>query len=260
MSRLRDRYGPWALVTGAASGIGAALARQLAAQGVDLVLVDIDPAVQELASTLPVRVHPVVLDLRRDDLAAQLAPHVADKEIGLLISNAGAAKTGPLLDIPLAAELDVLHLNTRAPLQLVHALVPLMVERGRGGVVLVASTVALNGGPWIANYAATKAYLIALGDALAIELRHSGVHVQVLAPGMTDTPGLRGSMDPAEATFPPMTPEDVARAALQGLGRRHLVIPGGINKLSTALSRFLLPRRLRHRLMADKRIRPFSSD
>ena len=255
---LLERYGPAALVTGAARGLGAAFARALAEEGFELVLVDIDPAVEQLARTLSAR--SVVLDLRREDLAAALDHVLSDGEIGLLINNAGAAATGPFLDHGLQEELDVLHLNTRAPLQLVHALAPAMVARGRGGVVLVASTVALNGGPWIANYAATKAYLIALGDALAIELRGTGVDLQVLAPGMTDTPGLRGSMDPAEATFPPMAAEAVVAACLRDLGRRHLVIPGAINRLSTALSRFLLPRRLRHRLMADRRIRPFRAD
>ncbi len=257
---LRSRYGPWALVTGAAHGIGAEFARQLAAAGLDLVLVDVDPAVHAVAESLPgARTHPVVLDLRRDDLAAAIAPHLADRPVGLLISNAGAALTGALLDHELRSELDVLHLNARAPLQLVHALAPAMVARGGGGIVLVASTVALNGGPWIANYAATKAYLVALGDALAIELR-GVVDVQVLAPGMTDTPGLRASMDPGDAPLPPMTAQAVVRTCLQDLGRRHLVIPGAINKLSTGLSRFLLPRALRHRLMASRRVRPFRQD
>lgn len=255
---LRTRFGPWALVTGAARGIGAEFARQLADAGLDLVLVDIDPAVHAIAATLTgVQVHPVVLDLRRDDLAAALSPQLRGRDVGLLISNAGAALTGSLLDHDLDEELGVLHLNARAPLQLVHTLAPAMRARKRGAVVLVASTVALNGGPWIANYAATKAYLIALGDALAIELRGTGVHVQVLAPGMTDTPGLRGSLDPADATFAPMSAGSVVEACLQNLGRRHLVIPGAINKLSTGLSRFLLPRRLRHRLMASRRVRPF---
>lgn len=256
------RHGPTALVTGAAHGIGRAFAERLAAQGFRLLLVDKDEgglrAVQA-ALPDPRAAELLCVDLR-GDFVEPLGAAVQGRDLGLLIANAGAALTGPLLEHSLADELDVLHLNCRANLTLLHRLLPGLVTRGRGGVVIVASTVAMNGGPYIANYAATKAYLIALGDALAVELRGTGVDLQVLAPGMTDTPGLRGSMDPGAARYRPMRADDVVSAGLTALGDRHLVVPGALNKLSTGLSRFLLPRRLRHRLLARKSIRPFHED
>ena len=262
MPLTRLRHGPIALVTGAAHGIGRAFAQQLAAAGFGLLLVDIDAAgLAELRGSLPdpAQVDLLCVDLRRDFLPA-LDAALQGQDLGLLIANAGSAGTGAFVDQPLAADLDVLDLNCRANLTLLHRLLPGLVARGRGGVVLVASTVAMNGGPYIANYAATKAYLLALGDALAVELRGTGVDLQVLAPGMTDTPGLRGSLDPATARFAPMRAEDVVSASLAALGDRHLVVPGALNRVATGLSRFLLPRRLRHLLLARKSIRPFTPD
>jgi len=261
VSDFAQRYGPWALVTGAASGIGAEFADQLAGRGLNLVAIDKHTSRLEAQADAwrrrhGVEVRAVALDLRDADFPTALAPHTADISIGLLVSNAAAAFTGPLLDHDPEQEVGLIHLNCRAPLRLIQRYVPPMVERTRGGLIVVASTVAFNGGPWIANYAATKAYNLALGDALSIELAHTGVDVQTLAPGMTNTEGLRGSMDVDKATFPPMDPAVVAATSLDGLGTEPLVIPGVINKASTTLSRFL-PRRVRHRIMTSKRIRPF---
>jgi short-subunit dehydrogenase len=261
VSAFTEQYGPWALVTGAASGIGAAFAEQLASRGLKLVVVDkqgerLKQRAGEWAGRHGVEVRPVPVDLRGDRFLGALEPAVRGLEIGLLVSNAAAAFTGPLLEHDPDEEVGLVHLNCRAPLRLIQRFAPPMVERGRGGVLIVASTVAFNGGPWIANYAATKAYNLALGDALAVELAHTGVDVTVLAPGMTDTEGLRGSMDVERATFPPMDPRVVARAGLDGLGHTPLVVPGGVNKLATSVSK-LLPRRVRHRIMTSKRIRPF---
>lgn len=264
MSAFGDRFGPWAVVTGAAQGIGAAFAWALAERGVSLVLLDRQAeALEERAVALRQRrvaVRTAVIDLREPDLVAALTPACEGIEIGLLVNNAGAAVTGPLLQHDPADEVDVLHLNCRAPLLLTRHLAPAMVARGRGGIVFVSSTIAVNGGPGLANYAATKAYNLALADALHVELKPSGVAVQAVLPGMTRTPALERSMDLDAVRIRPLEPRAVAEASLRGLGRRSVVVPGSINKTSTFLSRRLLPRRLRHLLMANQRTRPLKGD
>ncbi len=251
-----ERYGPWAVVTGAAAGIGRAFAQELHRRGVSVLAVDRDgDGLTRLTHDLPGS-RGLTLDLTRQDAAEVVAAEGLD--VGLLINNAGAALTGPLLEHDPAGEADILHLNTRAPLLLTRALAPSMAERGRGGLIFVASTIAFNGGPFLANYAATKAWNVAFADALTVELADSGVDVQCVAPGMTATEALAGSMNVDRLKIPPLRPEDVARASLDGLGRSSLVIPGAVNKASTFLSRRLLPRRVRHALM--QAARPLADD
>ena len=248
-----QRYGPWALVTGAAAGIGRAFADDLLDRGVSVLAVDRDEdGLARLGSQNP-RVRTLVLDLCRPDVAEIVATQAADLDIGLLVNNAGAAVTGPLLDHDPSAEADVLHLNARAPLLLTRLLAPEMRRRGRGGLIFVASTIAFNGGPWLANYAATKAWSVSFADSLEVELGPAGLDVLCVAPGMTATEALAGSMDLDRLRFRPLRPEAVARAALDSLGRRSLVVPGAINRVSTLLSRRLLPRRLRHAVMQAAR-------
>ncbi len=260
MSSFLDRFGPWAVVTGAAQGIGAAFAWALAERGVSLVLIDLQAeALEQRAVSLRQRrvgVRTAVVDLREPDFVSALTPAFEGLDIGLLINNAGAAVTGPLLGNDPQAEADVLHLNCRAPLLLTRHLAPAMAARGSGGVVFVSSTIAVNGGPSLANYAATKAYDLALADALHVELKPAGIAVQAVLPGMTRTPALERSMDLDAVRIRPMDPRTVAEASLKGLGRHAVVVPGAVNKTSTFLSRRLLPRRVRHLLMANERMRP----
>lgn len=253
-----DRYGPWAVVTGAAHGIGRAFCRALTQRGVSVFGVDVDGDGLAQRTRDGIVTEALTLDLTGPNVGSAVHRALGSRDLGLLINNAGAAVTGPLLDHDASAEADVLHLNARAPLLLTRALAPRLVERGRGGLVFVASTIAFNGGPNLANYAATKAWNVSFADSLAIELGPAGVDVQCVAPGMTATEALRGSMDVDRLTIPPLTPDAVAEASLSGLGRRPLVIPGAVNQASTLLSRRLLPRRLRHALM--QRARPLRED
>jgi short-subunit dehydrogenase len=241
------------VVTGAAAGIGRAFALELLARGVQVLAIDRDA---EGLARLP-GAEPLVLDLTRADVADVVAAALGDRDVGLLVNNAGAAVTGPLIEHRPEAEADVLHLNARAPLLLTRLLAPALVARGRGGLIFVASTIAFNGGPGLANYAATKAWNVSFADSLAVELGPAGIDVLCVAPGMTATESLARSMDISRLRVRPLRPEAVAAAALDGLGRRTLVIPGAVNQASTLLSRRLLPRRLRHALMqAARPLRP----
>jgi short-subunit dehydrogenase len=241
------RYGPWAVVTGASSGIGDAFARQLASARLDLVLVArrrdrLERLRDELCAAHGIEVRVVELDLAREVAAAELATAIADLDVGLFVSNAGFGLKGAFLEIPLEEQLRMLTLNCRFPLEILHRVVPRLRARGRGGIIVVGSTAAFQGIPGSATYSATKAFDLLLAEAVAEEVRADGVDVLALLPGPTDTEGPRRTgVDPYKAPVAPMQPDAVARAGLRALGRRPVVIPGFANRL-TALILRLVPR------------------
>lgn len=244
-------YGPWALVTGASSGIGAALAEQLAAQGRHVVLVARRAErLEALAATLRARhgvmTRVVALDLTADDFLPHLLAATTDLDIGLVISNAGSSRTVNLLDDDLAAQVALLHVNARAHLLLAHAFGQRLRERHaasgqRGALVFIASIVAFSPTPRWANYAATKHYIRALGEALALELRPQGVDVHVVCPGTTRTEFLAGAGLTGRRAS--LTADYVARITLARLGGRTLIVPGLLNKL-LVFGAQIAPRRL----------------
>ncbi|MBV8161752.1 MAG: SDR family NAD(P)-dependent oxidoreductase [Acidimicrobiia bacterium] len=214
--------------------MGAAFARDLAGRGLDLLLVDRDgPALQATVADLQsrgARARALVVDLGRGDVADEVVDAAGD-DVGLLVSNAAIGYVGSFLEQDaegLMAQLDV---NCRAPLLLVHRVLPGLVARGRGGIVLLSSLSAMRGSALVASYAATKAWNLILGESLWDELRGTGVDVLAVLPGTTRTPGLLSSAPKAGlATANLMDPTDVAREALDALGKRASVIPGQANR------------------------------
>lgn len=246
----KERYGPWALVTGAAMGLGAEFARQLAARGLNLVLVDIESDKLSayagvLSSEFKTEVLPVCLDLSAPDFLASLIEATRSLEIGLLVNNAGISSVGPFVDVPLDRHLGILALNARAPTVLSHHFGGLMYARKRGGILFVSSMSALVGTVHVSSYSATKAFGLALGEALWEELRPHNVDVLTVIVGTTDTPGWRAENPTAEArTWPPvMAPADTVREALQAIGSVPSLVPGRSNRIATFVTRRLLPRR-----------------
>jgi uncharacterized protein len=237
-----DQFGPWAVVTGASSGIGREFADQLAAAGINLVLVArrlaaLESVGAELNRRYGVDFRAVGVDLSDPGALTPIAEATNDLDVGLLVSNAGAALPGLFLDSDLQAQRAVLRLNTAAHLGLTHHFGARLARRGRGGIVLVSALGAEHGVPYMAQTAATKAYVATLGAGLHVELAKHGVHVTVLHPGPTRTPVLAElGLDPAKLPIPPMPPDDCAREALRALARnRARCIPGRINRVSSAL-------------------------
>lgn len=243
---LHRRYGPIALVTGASSGIGEACVRQLAAEGFDLVLVARrEERLRNLAEEMRKRynINAVVraVDLGDTQAVTELVQEMCELEIGLLVSNAGfGLKGGFEKDAP-ERLLAMIQTNVVATTLLCRCLLPTMLERGRGGVILTGSIEGETGFPWSSAYAATKAFVHNLGGGLWAECRDRGVDVLTLAPGSTDTdaPRLQGISD--DQLVGVMSPERVAREALAQLGKKPLWIPGWYNRLFIRLLR-LLPR------------------
>lgn len=241
-----QRYGPWAVVTGASSGIGREVAFQLAGAGLSLVLVARrESELAELARKLPVDTLVIPLDLAAPGAPASLLARTAALPVGLLVNGAGFGSGGAFLDTDPAAESQMVDVNCRAVLELTHGFARRFAAQNRGGIVLFSSIVATQGVPRSANYAATKAYVHSLAEALAEELAPHGVDVLASAPGPTESGfARRAGMTMANAE----SPVRVAQETLAALGRRRRVVPGGLAKLLTA-SLAVTPRFLRVQIM-----------
>jgi uncharacterized protein len=254
-----DRYGPFAVVAGASEGLGAAFARALADRGVSLVLLARRAAaLEEVAAPLrdKVEVRTRPMDLARPDLAEAVSAATAGLEVGLVVYNAASSLIGPFVDQPPAAQQRVLDVNARGPLVLSRLFAAPMRARRRGGIILMSSLTAFISSPQLAVYGATKAFNLALGEALAEELRPDGVDVIVCCAGATRTPGFErqtGDAAPRSMSAPAVVEETLA-----ALGRRAVLVPGRLNRLAAWLLSRVLPRRAAVSIMAGqtRRLRP----
>jgi hypothetical protein len=243
-----------ALVTGASSGIGLALARRLAAGGFDLVLTArsadrLEALARELAERHGARVRVIPRDLARPEAPAAIAGELASAgiDVDLLVNNAGYGSYGPFAETDLADELAMLQLNVVALTHLTKLFLKPMLARRRGRILNVASTAAFQPGPLMAVYYASKAYVLSFTEALAEELRGSGVTATALCPGPT-TSGFqeRAAMESSRLVSGRlmMTSEEVAEAGYRGLlAGRRIIIPGWRNRLLAQSAR-VTPRRV----------------
>lgn len=256
-TKFAEKYGNWAIVTGASAGIGEEFAKQLAERGLNLVLIarrkqKLETLAQTLENQYGIQVRVVALDLSKPDFLDTLKTQTDDLEIGLLVNNAGVYYAGALLDVSLDKQVTMLTLNTRAPLILTHHYAQQMTARGRGGIINISSTVAGFGAPFNANYSATKSYDWYLAEGLAHELRGTGVDVQAFLAGGTFTEGskrMMGELSPMMKMMM-MPPEPVVKTSLNALGKRTVVIPGFINKMMFIMMSRLMPRSLAVRMLA----------
>ncbi len=239
-SRLQN-YGPWALIAGGSEGIGLAFARELAAAGINLLLLarreePLQLAREQLRAEHPVQVSCAAVDLTAAGLEQQLAELTEGLDIGLLVYNAGATHGAGLFhDQALDAARRLVELNCHGPVTLCHALGGPMRARGRGGIILVSSMSGLTGGGYVATYCASKAFDIILAESLWAELKPFGVDVLGLVAGATDTPAMaRSGVAIGEAA---MRPEQVAREALEALPAGPLHVAGADNRAFASLLR-----------------------
>jgi hypothetical protein len=234
-----DNFGPWALVTGASSGIGSEFAAQLAGRGFNLVLAarrveKLEALGRDLTAQHGIEVRTVGVDLSRPDFLDTVRETTDGVDLGLVVSNAGAGEFGALLDLDLDRLESNLQLNVHAHLQISHHFGRQLAHRGRGGIVLVSSTGAMQGVPYLANYSASKAYVVALGEALNYELAQQGVSLSVLLPGPTDTPMLHSieAFDPDNMPMKPMSTEQTVKEGLDALARNRAThIAGRLNRI-----------------------------
>ena len=246
----KSKYGPWALVTGAARGMGAEFARQIAAKGLDVVLVDIlaeelSQVAEEVRRNSGVETKTIVTDLSTPGFIEMVRKQTDGLEIGLLVSNAAFGPVCLFIESKLEDKLKTVAVNVQAPLTLVHEFVGKMAARKRGGIILLSSASALQGSSYVAKYAATKAYNLILAESLWGELREHGVDVLGFMPGTTRTPGFLLSKPHTERTrlITTMEAAPTVTEALAALGRRPSHIAGRRNRLTMFMSVKLMPRK-----------------
>lgn len=235
------------LITGASAGIGAAFARKLAARGRNVLLVarsedKLIALCNELGRLTSIRAQYVALDLREPDAGAQLLEETKKREleIDMLINNAGFGSMGDFTKLDIDNELEMIRLNVRAVVDLTHRFLGPMRERKRGTIINVASTAAFQAVPYMATYAATKAFVLSFSEAIGEENRMHGIHVMALCPGVTET----NFFEASKIDRPPMrtiqTAEEVVDTALRALGRqKSVVISGWTNWFTVAAERFV---------------------
>jgi short-subunit dehydrogenase len=243
-----------ALITGASSGIGADLARELAARGHGVVLVArradrLEALAAELREARGVRAEALACDLTDPDALAELPARVEalGLEVSILVNNAGYGSAGQFVDLDVQAETDMVRLNCEAVVALSGAYAPKLVAREGGGAILVvASSAGMQPIPGQATYAASKAFALHFAEALHTELSHLGVAVSALCPGPIDTEfaeraGLAEAFD-GVPNFARVSSEDCAKAAVDGLARNRRVVVPGLAIKGMTISGRLTPR------------------
>ena len=243
------------IITGASSGIGEEFARKLAARGRNVLLVarseeKLITLCNELGRSNSIRAQYLALDLSRPESPGRLFDEAEKRglTVDMLVNNAGFGSMDEFSKLDLARELNMIDLNVRALVELTYRFLQPMLERQQGAIINVASTAGFQPVPFMATYAATKAFVLSFSEALWEENRNRGVQIMALCPGVTDTnffEAARGFKPPARVA---QTPAEVVDTALRGLaqGRSH-IISGWTNFLMTQSERFV-PRSLIIRL------------
>ena len=246
-------YGPWAIVTGASSGIGEAFVHALAARGISSVLVsrredELHRVINDVHQRHGINCLAVLLDLADSQFIDTLTQATEGLDIGLVVGNAAFNPVGAFSDLSSNDLMRIIDVNDRANLLLASKYLPKLKARGRGGFLLVASSEAFFGAPYSACYSASKAFVLSLGEALWGEMKGTGVDVLVLAPSATDTP-LLASRDLGDMKIRVMSAMEVANIGLDNLPDGPYIIPGARNRIFFGLMRHL-PRGFAIRLMA----------
>lgn len=243
---LRDRYGEWGLVTGASAGLGAEFAKALAREGVSVVLTArreerLGGLAAELEKNHQVATRVIAADLAKPEEVERLAAGLADLEISILVNNAGFGYSGRFDKLDADRLRDMVQVNCAAPVVLTSRLLPGMLERGRGAVIITGSVAGRQPLPLHGVYSASKAFDLLFGESLAVECRDRGVDVLVLEPGSTATEFQEVA---GEIAHPGEPAADVVRTALEALGRQPAVISGWWNWLRANVASRFLPRSL----------------
>ena len=238
----KKQFGPWALVTGASSGIGKEFARQIAASGINVVLVARRDALlaelgRAISQEFDVQYRALAMDLSQEGFIVGLADATHDIDIGLVVSNAGTGNPGEFLKLDRQLLQKTLRLSTMAHLDIAHHFGAKLAERRRGGLILIGSMGAENGVPFMANDGGAKAYVHSLGEALHYEFKPRGVYVTVVPPPLTNTAVLaKLGFDPRTMPMKPMSVEQCVSEGLNALRvNRSRIIPGRLNRIMNAL-------------------------
>lgn len=249
-SNFVERYGPWALVTGASSGIGAEFARQLASAGLNVILVArrksrLDELSAEITKSYNVETKVIVADIAAADAVDKIMSTVKEVDLGLLVNNAGVDLTGSVFKESAEAHENLIKVNVNGPVVLTRAISPILMKRRRGGIFFVSSCVS-RPIPYFATYSSSKAFITNFATIVGQELKAHGVDVTCIEPGVVVTERSSRVMESVDITklgFPTMTAKDMVEETLPVLGKKDVFIPGRINRIMISMMD-LMPRKL----------------
>lgn len=233
----KEKYGEWALITGGTSGIGEAIANQIAEKGINIVLIArrenlLKTKSEEISKKYGVEVKTIQADLSKQEEVSKIIEGTNGLEVGLFVPSAGVETHGVTTNIELKHELALIQLNITSVYTLTHHFAGEMVKRGKGGILLVSSMIGHMPNPYLANYAGSKAYILNFGTSLHWEMKKKGVDVTVLSPGATETPMMDNTdIDLSKTPMSALSPDVVAKYGLDALGKKPVVIPGFKNNM-----------------------------
>lgn len=234
------KYGPWAIVTGASSGIGEEFCRQLADRKLNLILVSrreekLKSVSDSLISEHGIETKIISLDISEYDFVRKIISVTQNLDVGLLINNAGFALTGNFLNHSIEEEIMLLNVNCKAPVILSHIFGTILKNKGKGGIINIASASAFLPMPGWTNYSASKAYLLHFSEALSYELREKNIDVLALCPASTSTE----FSEVAGTKSGGMEVSKLVAAGLNNLGKTSCYIPGFSIRFGLFIFRFL---------------------
>jgi uncharacterized protein len=257
MKSINERYGPTALIAGASEGLGAAWAHALAAQGLDLILIARrpEPLAQitgQLTQKFGIAILPLTIDLAAEDASEQIINATAGCAVNLFVLNAAASYIGPFLAADPATHQRIAKVNMLTPLALLQHFGSKMVERRRGGIIMMSSLAGFQGSGFLATYAASKSFLKILAESLWYEWRPYHVDVIACCAGATITPNYLatnpGKASPLEPK--PQQPEKVVAECLRRIGTTPSFVSGSANKWITFFMKYLLSKKAAIRMMS----------
>jgi short-subunit dehydrogenase len=251
-TKFKQRYGPWALITGASQGIGQAFAEQCAKNGLNVYLtsrrkVILDGLADRFRADYKVEAVTHGLDLTDPDALIELERNTSEYDIGLFLYAPAVSPIGSFFAQTIEEHDQVINLNCRAPVHLAYHFGNLMKKRKRGGILLMGSLAGFQGSPIVAHYSATKAYNLTLAEAIWEELKSYGVDVKCCVAGATSTPAFieRTPLDDVKGIKPKiMTPEAVAKECLRKMHRnKPFIVAGTFNKVTSWILRRITSRK-----------------
>jgi len=260
---LRNKYGEWAVVTGASSGIGAEFAAQLLDKGLNVVLVARSERQLNVTSESMGRgtTKIIVADLATQIGIDKLAKETASLDVGLLVHSAGVIHLGSFSDTPEPNIDELIQIHITATTRLTHIFAQRLIERkSAGGIVLLSSGFAFTAVPWVAVYAAAKAYVLSFGEALSIELKSHNIDVLTVVPGGTKTNMAKiidRSIDLNKLPMSMGSAKGVAKCAINSLGKKDSVVPGFTNKMMAMMMNKAMSRNMSKKMIGGLLERSF---